>query len=215
MSKKALALLLAVAALGLVSAACDLGVKSGIARGRELYDTCVPCHGKTGIGNADLKAPVIAGLPEWYVAAQLDKYRHSIRGAHPSDMEGHRMRPMAKTLKDSVEVAAVARYVASLPAYYSAATLHGGNAQAGQARYNTVCTVCHGPDAKGLESMRSPSLAQQADWYLYSQLDKFKNGMRGAHPNDITGGQMRAMSATLENDQAMKDVVAYIKTLRR
>jgi hypothetical protein len=37
--------------------------------------------------------------------------------------------------------------------------------------------------------------------------------MRGAHPDDVYGAQMRAMSLTLADTTAMLDVVAYIKTL--
>lgn len=214
MSKTLLVLPLAVLLLALSLVSCDTA-KSGVARGRALYDTCVPCHGQSGAGSMTLGAPAIAGLPEWYLVEQLHKFRSSVRGAHPSDMEGHRMRPMAKTLKDSTEVAAVARFVATLPATFPASTLQGGDAEAGKTRYNTVCTVCHGPDARGIEAMRAPTLAQQADWYMMSQLGKFKSGMRGAHPQDITGGQMRAMTATLENEQAMKDVIAYIRSLHR
>jgi cytochrome c oxidase subunit 2 len=61
--------------------------------------------------------------------------------------------------------------------------------------------------------MNAPPLSQQADWYLLAQLEKFKTGMRGANPKDFTGAQMRAMSSTLQDTTAMRDVVAYIKTL--
>jgi hypothetical protein len=37
--------------------------------------------------------------------------------------------------------------------------------------------------------------------------------MRGVHPDDIYGAQMRAMSMTLVDTTAMLDVVAYIKSL--
>jgi hypothetical protein len=39
--------------------------------------------------------------------------------------------------------------------------------------------------------------------------------MRGAHPADTTGQQMAAMSLTLADSAAMKDVLAYIRTLRK
>jgi uncharacterized protein len=55
----------------------------------------------------------------------------------------------------------------------------------------------------------------QADWYMARQLDKFKSGIRGADPRDVQGQQMAAMSAMLEDRQAMLDVFAYIRTLRK
>ena len=44
-------------------------------------------------------------------------------------------------------------------------------------------------------------------------LKKFKEGVRGTNPQDIGGMQMRPMSMTLVDEQAMKDVIAYIRTL--
>lgn len=194
---------------------CGARVEGGIARGRELYDTCRPCHGDQGGGNQTLGAPSIAGLPQWYLEAQLNKFRSGQRGMHPSDMEGHRMRPMARSLNLKGDVTAVASYVASMPPQPAPTTLTGGNAATGAAKYSTVCVVCHGADAKGTEAMGAPMLVNQADWYMLRQLEKFKSGMRGADTTDATGQQMAAMSAMLENHQAMLDVLAYIHTLRK
>jgi cytochrome c553 len=196
-----------------VTAGCS-GSSSSLARGQELYETCVPCHGKSGVGSQDLGAPSIAGLPRWYIQAQLGKFFHNMRGTNPADAEGARMRPMAKTLKDSTSIAAVAEYVASLPAHKPATTMTGGDAAAGKVRYEGLCTTCHGPEGKGNQDMGSPDLSFQADWYMLAQLRKFKSGMRGMHPEDVQGAQMAAMSQTLEDDKAMADVIAYIRTLR-
>ena len=37
--------------------------------------------------------------------------------------------------------------------------------------------------------------------------------MRGTHPADTLGAQMRAMSLTLEDSTAIHNVVSYIETL--
>lgn len=208
----------ALVALTLVSLAiwgCGTKVQEGIARGHELYDTCKPCHGVNGGGDQALGAPSIAGLPQWYLEAQLNKFRSGQRGTHPSDMEGHRMRPMARSLNIEGDVTSVAQYVASMKPQPAAATLTGGHAAAGAAKYTAVCTVCHGPDAMGQQAMGAPTLVNQADWYMLRQLEKFKTGMRGADTLDVSGQQMAAMSAMLEDHQAMLDVLAYIHTLRK
>lgn len=213
---RAVAIALLVAPLmALTIWGCGGRARAGIARGADLYDTCEPCHGATGAGNASLGAPAIAGLPPWYLEAQLSKFRTGVRGAHPSDVEGHRMRPMARSLNLEGDVASVAQYVASLPARPAPVTLTGGDPVAGATTYTTVCVVCHGADGAGLEAMGAPTLVNQADWYMVRQLEKFQSGMRGADPRDVTGQQMAAMSSMLTDHQAMLNVIAYIHTLRK
>lgn len=198
--------------LAAVLAGCGTGQQTAATRGEQLFKTCVPCHGQDGGGNLALRAPAIAGLPDWYLRTELRKFAHDIRGAHPDDTEGHRMRPMARTLYHPGDLEAVAGYVSSLPAVPQQHVL-SGNVEAGQAQFTAVCIACHGPDGKGNIAVGAPPLTQQADWYMVSQLKKFKSGMRGVHPDDTTGTQMRAMSMTLQDTTAMHDVVAYIKTL--
>jgi cytochrome c553 len=179
--------------------------------GKELYAACVACHGPKAIGNPSILAPAIAGLPEWYVVAQLHKYRTGIRGAHPDDAEGLRMRPMSRQMMDEGEVLAVAKYVSSLTPH-KAVPMIVGDAKAGEGSYAT-CTACHGPDGKGNKALNAPPIAGQYDWYLASQLKKFKAGIRGANQYDVTGAQMRPMSMTLVDDAAVNNVVAYINTI--
>jgi cytochrome c553 len=108
----------------------------------------------------------------------------------------------------------VAEYVASMPAVKPAKSLEGGDATAGAAAYAT-CIACHGPNGAGNEALKAPPIAGQADWYLLAQLKKFKAGIRGANPKDVTGAQMRPMAMTLADEQAMKNVVAHVSTLSR
>ena len=181
-------------------------------RGVALYGGCVSCHGETGSGNATVGAPAIAGLPQWYVEAQLKKFRGGIRGYHGDDITGLRMRPMAMTLPEDADVTAVAEYVSKMPVNPRHTTLEGGNVENGKARY-VLCSACHGPEGKGNEKLNAPPIGQLPDWYLVAQLQKFKGGLRGAHPQDTTGAQMRANAMTLPDDQTINDVVAYIQTL--
>lgn len=211
--KKAWFGLIVAGVISAVLAGCSAAPKTGIAQGKLVYNTCVPCHGENAGGNARLRAPSIAGLPEWYLVRQLQNFQKDIRGAHADDMEGHRMRPMARSLYHAGDLEAVAKYVASLPIVAQPATLTRGDRAAGEGRYTSVCIACHGPDGNGMEAVGSPRIAGQADWYLYLQLQKFHSGMRGTHPDDTYGAQMRAMSLTLEDSTAMFDVIAYIRTI--
>lgn len=209
--RKVYAGLLAVAALALAWGCAAPPI--GMARGKELFESCQPCHGQRGGGDLALRTPAIAGLPAWYLTAELAKFKGNIRGAHPDDDEGHRMRPMARALYRQGDIESVAEYVSKLPPVAVKPALTGGDVTAGQTQYMAICVACHGPDGKGNQAMNAPPLVNQSDWYMVSQLKKFKTGMRGAHPEDISGSQMRAMSSTLTDTTAMHNVVAFIKTL--
>ena len=180
--------------------------------GKEMFRACSACHGEHGQGSAFIAAPAIAGLPDWYVESQVTKFRTGIRGAHPDDPEGLRMRPMSRQMMNLDEVRAVTRYVASLPVQKSERLVKDGDAKAGAASYAT-CIACHGAKGEGNAATKGPPLAHLPDWYMLSQLEKFKAGIRGATPNDTTGATMRAMSSIMIDKQMMKNVVAYISTL--
>ncbi|MDZ7781284.1 MAG: c-type cytochrome [Gemmatimonadota bacterium] len=202
----------ALAAMTGAFAACDATPPPvGMERGEELYETCVPCHGEMGDGNVDIAAPTIAGLPQWYIEQQLLSFQEGWRGDHHEDLPGLRMRPMAVSLTRDGDIESVAEYVASLPANYPESTLDG-NAGAGAERYE-VCVACHGDDGRGDQSVMSPPIVQMHDWYMLNQMRNFKSGARGAHPDDTWGQTMRVNTVAL-TEQAMRDVIAYVQTLR-
>ena len=180
--------------------------------GKEMFRACSACHGEHGQGNPTIQAPAIAGLPDWYVESQITKFRTGIRGAHPDDPEGLRMRPMSRQMMNLDEVSSVVRYVSSLPVAKSEHLIKDGDAKAGAASYAT-CIACHGAKGEGNAATRGPPLAHLPDWYMLSQLKKFKAGIRGANPNDTTGATMRAMSSIMIDEQMMKNVIAHIGTM--
>ena len=181
-------------------------------KGKSYFQVCVACHGPDGLGNQLLNAPAIAGLDVTYIETQLYNFKHSIRGADPRDLTGLQMRPMSMTLQDEEAIKSVAAYVATLKPKVPTDTFHDGDAAKGQATY-ALCLACHGPDAGGNALLKSPSLQYQSDWYMLRQLKKFKEGIRGSNPKDIGGMQMRPMSMTLVDEQAMKDVIAHIRSI--
>jgi cytochrome c oxidase subunit 2 len=211
---RARSLLLAAMLLVLARSAAvraDQAAAPDLARGAAQYQLCAACHGDGGEGDASRGAPAIAGLPAWYVAGQLAKFKAGQRGYLAADATGLQMRPMAAALRTDADVASVAAYVATLRPAAHGATV-AGDAARGQTLF-APCTACHGADGRGNEALKGPQLAGQADWYLLAQLAKFKSGTRGAHQDDATGAQMRAMAGVLPDEQAMRDVVAYVRTL--
>ena len=63
--------------------------------------------------------------------------------------------------------------------------------------------------------MGAPPLVHESDWYILRALDKFKSHVRGYDSTDAQGQQMATMSSTLQDHQAMLDVIAYIRTLQK
>jgi cytochrome c553 len=198
--------------LGLTACEWNIHPPEATASGEEIFELCTSCHGTQGQGNAKFNAPAIAGLPKWYLEAQLQKFRTGVRGTHPADITGMQMRPMAISFHNDQDLQAVAGYVTALPRPNVTFTT-GGDAAKGSALY-APCTACHGVDGAGNEQLKAPPLKNASDWYLVAQLKKFKSGERGANPGDLEGAQMRPMAATLTDEQAIKDVVAHIMTLK-
>ena len=181
--------------------------------GKAHYMTCALCHGDKAQGNPLMKGPALAGQSAWYVAGQLKSFRLGHRGVDPKDLLGMQMRPMSMVLPDDKAVQDVAAYIATLPVAKPATTLTGGDVARGKITF-AVCTACHGADAKGIEAMGSPTLRNQHDWYLLSSLKAFKAKIRGSHPDDAFGKTMQPMAAILADETAMKDVIAYIQSLK-
>lgn len=178
--------------------------------GKALYATCVACHGDQAQGNQALSAPRLDHLEPVYIVAQLEKFRAGQRGGEADTAAAKTMGPMAAVLPDAQAMLDVATYIAGIEGTVSAATIEG-DATMGGDYYNQLCGACHGAGAVGNVALNSPRLAGSDDWYLLAQLQAFRSGARGAHPDDRTGRQMRAMATILPNEQALKDVVVYLR----
>ena len=206
-----------IALVGLASLGCLIVAGPALAqdleRGEALWDLCTQCHGADGQGNLDYLAPDIAGMPAWYAEAQIHKFRDGLRGTEFDDIAGMRMRPMALSLRTDEDITNVAAFLATLPKVDPDPELQGGDPEKG-AQYYATCAACHGQNGEGNQQLSAPALAGMSDWYIKTQLHNFKAGVRGGNPNDGLGAQMRGMSYTLPDDQAILDVIAYIETLQ-
>ncbi|MGH6691389.1 MAG: c-type cytochrome [Gammaproteobacteria bacterium] len=192
---------------------CARGSGAAAISGTDLFTACVPCHGAAGEGRTDLGAPAIAGLPAWYVSAQIERFQTGVRGHHADDVEGLRMQAMSRQLRSETETRAVASHVASLPRVTNAAAIGGGDAAAGQKAY-LLCASCHGVTGSGFEEGRVPPLAGMDDWYVAAQIRKFKSGVRGTMPGDAFGPVMRSVAAPLTAEN-INQVAAYVHALSR
>lgn len=193
-------------------AACGRNASAdAAAQGREVYSACAPCHGERGEGWREVGAPALGGMPAWYIEEELREFRSGIRGAHPDDVGGMRMRPMVRGLMTDDATKAVSLYAASLPAVQHPVTVEG-SAEAGQKIYEG-CAACHGESGAGNEDMKSAPVTGMEDWYLELQLKNFRDRVRGYHPDDPAGTMMQSAMEGV-TDQQIRDVVAYIRTLK-
>jgi cytochrome c oxidase subunit 2 len=186
-------------------------VAGNAAIGAAQYAVCAACHGPDGQGVPAMNAPKIAGQSDWYLKRQILSYKNGLRGVHEDDTFGQQMIGMVATLADEAAVDNVVAHIATLPDKQPVATV-SGNVENGKDIY-AVCAYCHGSSGMGLQALNAPRIAGSSDWYMARQLDNFKTGVRGAHPKDYYGFQMGLMGITLRDEQAIKDVIAYINTL--
>ena len=190
----------------------DLTIKSGDPnKGMATYMTCIACHGSEAEGNKMFNSPRLAGQDEWYLKAQLLKYKDGIRGTHPQDIYGMQMAPMAKLLYDEETVLNVLAYIGTLNPEH-AIDQGTGNPAHGKDLYEK-CSSCHDTRAQGNAKLNAPKLTGQHAWYLERQLSNFKQEIRGTHPLDEEGKQMVPFAQTLNDQQAIKDIVTYIQRL--
>jgi cytochrome c oxidase subunit 2 len=175
-----------------------------------VYAPCIACHGSKAEGNEKLNAPAIAGQDAAYLERQLRNFRSDRRGAHKSDAPGAQMRAVAATLANDAAVVKVAAYVASLPKTSSTARPRG-DLHKGNNLYHGKCGACHGGAAEGNPALKAPRLAGLDAAYMKRQFANFRDGLRGAHPQDAPGRQMAMMAKALSTERELDDVVAFIQ----
>lgn len=172
---------------------------------------CVQCHAAKGEGNVLLKAPAIAGMPDWYVLDQMTNFQTDKRGAHPLDAEGQLMRAMAKTLNVD-QTRAVADYVSKLTRNPVPTTLVADITE-GKRLYAERCMECHRYNGEGDMAYPSPPVVGLQDWYLLSRLKKYQAGIQGAEKDDANGQKMVFSAGFIEDEATLQSLVAYLMQL--
>ncbi len=94
-------------------------IEADLANGREAYrENCMECHRYNGHGEMVFKSASLAGLPAWYLEAQMQKYLEGIRGYHPDDETGGKMRTMAIRPQSPEELKDIIAYITTLSEEY-------------------------------------------------------------------------------------------------
>lgn len=203
MSFKATLLLILLAAVAGPTRAAEAPTPVGL-------EYCTVCHGSQLKGNANIGAPRLSGLSQWYVKRQLLNFKQGIRGAHAEDLQGGEMKSMVAHLSDQ-DIAAITQWIGQTESPQPKATIAGDIAM-GKSLYQG-CAACHSGDASGNETLGAPSLQGLNDWYLLTQINHFRLGIRGSESGDVYGQQMQAASNLLTTETDAADLAAYISQL--
>jgi cytochrome c oxidase subunit II len=185
--------------------------KGNAENGKALFAACTACHGAQAEGNRELNAPKLSGQSDWYLARQLQSFKNGVRGSHENDTYAKQMIPFATMLADQNAVNDVVAYIKTLQEVRPAASVVG-NPERGREHYET-CAACHGGKAQGIWATNAPRLSNMSDWYMARQLQNFRSGIRGGHPQDFHGAQMVSMARVLKDDEAIADLLDYVRTL--
>lgn len=79
----------------------------------------------------------------------------------------------------------------------------------GETLYKTQCVSCHGIKGEGNQALQSPSIAGLSESYLIRQLTHFKNDVRGADTQDVSGSLMAAIATPL-SEKNIQSVSQYL-----
>ena len=177
------------------------------------YQPCAVCHGEEGQGNIELGAPALAGQETQYIARQLRHFKSGVRGSDSRDIRGLQMQAMADALPDE-NIPVIAAYLSALPRVAPTDVVEG-DLKNGNNYYQSKCGACHGGQAQGNSGLNAPALSLLDDVYLRQQFGNFQQGLRGTHPQDKYGRQMKMMSTSLPTDKDLDDVIAYIQSMAK
>ena len=89
-------------------------IQGDASKGKSAYPVCEACHGAQGEGNEAMAAPRLTGQSDWYLVAQLKKFKKGQRGYHNADHGGRQMRAMIATLTTDESMNDVVAYINSL-----------------------------------------------------------------------------------------------------
>ena len=165
---------------------------------------CMVCHSTREMQ----RGPVLDGLPEWYLAAQLKNFKEGHRGKNATNRAEALMGVAMAKVETDEQLAGLARHFAARTPKPFIRVVRG-NIPAGRAHYATRCASCHGAKGEGKPEIKSPPVNVQEDWFLLDQLRKYANGRRSVHASDAGGVMMKASLAGLSPGD-FQNMVAYI-----
>lgn len=93
-----------------------------------------------------------------------------------------------------------------------------GDATAGKTKFESTCSACHGPDAKGIAGLgKDLTTSEFAKALPDAEFVYFiTQGRPASHPENTTGVDMPPRGGNPAfTDQDLADIVAYVRTLQK
>jgi len=168
--------------------------KSGLQMGQRMFaNNCSVCHGAAGTG--------AYGFPnltdnDWLYGGEPATIKQTITNGRNGGMP-----PWGSVLGED-GVRDVASYVLSL----SDREVDPDAAQRGEARFQALCTACHGQDAKGTLALGAPNLADNV-WLYGGSFEAVTHSIRNGR-----AGMMPAHKDLLSDDK-IHLIAAYVYSL--
>ncbi|MCY9845508.1 c-type cytochrome [Vibrio caribbeanicus] len=190
-------------------ASCSISAQGSIEAGKTKSLTCAACHGADGNSQIPMY-PKLAGQHEKYLEKQLREFKLGMTSGGKQGRVNAVMGGMAMVLSEQ-DMADLAAYYASLTTSYN--TTPENVVEAGKALYTAgdaerglpACVACHGPRGNGTELSGFPKISGQHADYIKSQLQMFRDGVRG---NDMNA-MMRDVAKKL-TDEEIETLSQYV-----
>ncbi|EFP97206.1 c-type cytochrome [Vibrio caribbeanicus] len=190
-------------------ASCSISAQGSIEAGKTKSLTCAACHGADGNSQIPMY-PKLAGQHEKYLEKQLREFKLGMTSGGKQGRVNAVMGGMAMVLSEQ-DMADLAAYYASLTTSYN--TTPENVVEAGKVLYTAgdaerglpACVACHGPRGNGTELSGFPKISGQHADYIKSQLQMFRDGVRG---NDMNA-MMRDVAKKL-TDEEIETLSQYV-----
>lgn len=193
------------------AAVAQTDVTTLVTEGTDTVPACATCHGETGLGSADMSAPMIAGMDAGFLAGALHGFADGTR-------YGDTMSSIAPELS-AEEITALAAFFAGQTAEKQdwPAPETPGDAAAGEALFHggdwsreiPSCASCHGQNGEGVGAV-FPRIAGQETAYVTLRLEQLAEPEQPS--TDPDKALMAAVAGKLTPEERA-NVVAYLVTL--
>ena len=181
------------------------------ADGVAVFEVCSACHLPEGWGTKDGTFPQLAGQHVNVIIKQLADIRAKNRDnptMYPFALPQEIKNAAPQVGGGAYAIAAVARYIHSIPMNPDNGIGPGDNLELGEKLFKANCVRCHGERGEGSNEKFYPRIQGQHYKYLLRQFEWIRDGKRrNANPDMVK--QIAGFS-----DTDMKAVVDYVSRLK-